>query len=138
MKKTTFFFKAAGVAVLFCLAAVAYTGYQTNQVNAAKERCEAESAALQKGAVSKEAGQWKVSLLCDPAELYKNSWEPNFVRPPGAQGELLTAYQRQRSSDLPTILYILAFLVAVVGVIPAVWYFLLARLSEVAAAVRRR
>lgn len=77
-------------------------------------------------------------LTCDPWELYRASQDPTTIMPAGAHADVLTVYnEKDKNNDWLVYSYMLALLVFLIGAIPAAWYFMLARLAEVAAAVRR-
>lgn len=76
-----------------------------------------------------------IGLECEPKELYQASLTEGFpmaahYRPVAA------AYYNTQSSRFMELAYWLAFFILFIGSLPAIWYFLIRRLKEVAAAVR--
>jgi hypothetical protein len=136
-----FFLRAVALAVALSGIGFGYLQYEHSRTATLQSKCEAQSKkemdafnAQQKD----KTGPWTMyqsaGLTCDPSKLYMDT--PYSTTLPGVQGELLTAY-REESSRTENVFYGIAFFIVFIGTLPAIWYFFLARLSEVAAAVRR-
>lgn len=143
MKSTSrFFLKAVTAALLLSSAGFAYSEYKQSRTHAIQRECEAESAKiLAKFEVEKAKNPALnpfdfLPKVCEPYELRKASSERNGEIPSGVEGRLLLA-SLDEQNEVPSLLNAIAALVLVVGSLPAIWYFLLARLAEIAAAVRR-
>ena len=136
-----FFLKAVALAVALSGIGVGYSQYKHSSTTALQSKCEAESQkemAAFNAQQKDETGPWKMyqsaGLDCDPSRLYLDTSYSTTLH--GVQGKLLAAY-REEVNRTENVFYCIAFFIILIGTLPAVWYFLLARLSEVAAAVRR-
>lgn len=136
-----FFVKAVALALALSGAGFGYSNYKHSKTAALQSKCEAEGQRQMKAfnAERKEqTGPWTMyqtaGMTCDPWKLYMDT--PSSATLHEAQEELLAAYREQRNG-VDSVLYGIAFLIALIGTVPAIWYFLLARLAEIAAAVRR-
>lgn len=142
MKSTTsFFLKAALVALVLYGTGFCSSIYREHRTATAKSKCEDVGRkqveafnAAQKGKI----GPWTIyqsgPLNCDPLRLYTDTAYSDIL--PGAQGELLEAY-RGEQSGIDNTMYGFAIFALFIGIIPMSWYFFLARLREVASAIRR-
>lgn len=137
-----FFLKAVVVAVVLSSVGFGYSHYLHRKTATLQSKCKAdgkgEMAEFKARLTKENAGPWTAyqtdPLVCDPDKLYMNNLD--WPVPPGIQGELVKAYLDEDNKVVPA-LYGIALLVMLIGILPAGWYFLLARLGEVAAAIRR-
>lgn len=139
---SSFFWKSLGIAALLTGCGFAYSGYTAGKLASAQQKCEAESQSRMNAfnaQHAKETGPWSIyqtsGATCDPSKLYMDT--PYGEVPDGAQGELLTAY-RDEIGNTENVFYGVAFLILIIGITPVIWYFFLARLAEIATAVRRK
>ncbi len=70
------------------------------------------------------------SLVCVPADLSENATLP------GVQGKIVTAYHDKREFEDNKAAHLFALALVILGILPAAWYFFLARLRELASAIR--
>jgi hypothetical protein len=136
----SFFLKAAALALVLSGAGFGYSQYMHNRTRTVQSKCEAygkSEIAEFNARLAKETGApWMGDpLVCDPSQLYYDTTHSSVL--PGVQGELLTAY-REEKNGVASVIYVIAFLIILIGVLPACWHFFLARLSEFAAAIRRK
>lgn len=132
-------------AALIAAGGKAYTSHIEAQLPEAIAECETESKRerenfeTRRAANGGDSGPWGKfrieGLVCDPGELYRARFEPNYKEPPGAQGKLVRAYDASLTGYEEGA-YALAALCIFIGSLPGIWYFLLRRLSEIAAAIR--
>jgi arginine/lysine/ornithine decarboxylase len=143
MKSTMgFFLKAAVLALVLSVVAFGYSHYMHSKTATLQSKCEADgksemaefNARLKKEMVGPWTAYQSDPLDCDPFKLYVNSRDAEALT--GIQGEIVKAYMEEQNQVAPA-LYGIAFLIMFIGVVPVCWYFLLARLREVAAAIRR-
>lgn len=137
-----FFWKSVAVAVLLTISGFGYSGYMQHKLSTTQRTCETESQAKMatiNAQRAKESGPWTeyqtAEFTCDPSKLDADVSLGEDT--PGIQGELLRAYH-DANSNTQNIFYGIALLTVLVGVLPAFWYFFLARLTEIATAVRRK
>lgn len=145
MSPLRFFLLSLCAAALIAVGGKAYMSYIEAQLPKAIAECESESKRerekfeAQRAAIGDDSGPWGKfrleGLVCDPRELYRARFEPNYKEPPGVQGKLVRAYDASLTGYEEGA-YTLAVLCIVIGSLPGIWYFLLRRLSEIAAAVR--
>lgn len=137
-----FFLKAAVLSLVLSGAAAGYSHYMHSKTAALQSKCEADGnsgmAELNARLAKETAGPWTLyqndPLVCEPFKLYLNSRDSEAT--PGIQGDIVKAYMEEQNQVAPA-LYGIAFLVFLIGVAPVCWHFLLARLREIAAAIRR-
>ena len=142
MKPTTrFFLKAVALAIVLISAGFTYAQYKHSRTATLQRNCELESQREMSTFNSRQAdqsGPWKMyqtaGATCDPHKLWLDT--PYGTVLPGLQGELLNAYSEERGG-IENALYGFAALIMFIGALPAIWYFFLARLAEIAAALRR-
>lgn len=136
-----FFLKAAALAILLCTIGFSLSLYRQSRLTTAQTNCEVEGRKhmeafniSQKG----QTGPWTTyqtdPINCDPPQLFKQADYSDVL--PGVQGELLRAYLSERSG-IDEKFYGWAAFVLFIGVLPICWYFFLARLRELASAIRR-
>lgn len=95
----------------------------------AVDNCETED----KEHAAKHPGTWGsyFCLVCTPSDLINGE-----TVPPGTQGAVVVAYKAKLAFNDGAVHYIIACALVVLGALPAIWYFLLRRIREIAAAVR--
>jgi hypothetical protein len=96
------------------------------------ENCQREAKA---DALTPKAKEFDLVLDCEPGSLTADSFKVGYVRPRGAQGEIVDAQRAlwNHSIDAYAIAAISVFFFCA---IPWCWYFLLRRLREVSDAIR--
>ena len=142
MRSTTrFFCKAAAAGLLIATAGAIYSAYMHNKTAKLQRSCEATSQrdiARVSAEGAKNPGPWSrysyAGLVCDPEQLSSDA--VSGMVPPGVQGELLSAFRDERNETEKSF-YAIAVLILFIGWLPTIWYFFLARLAEIAGAVRR-
>lgn len=134
-----FFLVCAGIAAMLAASGLAYSLFLESRLSkavaACEERSKLEVATWQKRAPNTMEGPWQkftfAGLACSPSELISTYGELHAV-----QNEVIAAYRAKHSFEYGAVLYVLAMLCVLVGVLPVCWYFLLRRIREVAAAIR--
>ena len=123
--------------------ATGYAEYNSHVLARLVAKCEAENAevakrqrdSLQPGSVvssTKPWDAWEFSpLVCDPASLSVSQADKY---PPGIQRDIVATARREFYD--PTRMLAIAVLIAAASALPWLWYFLLRRVSELAAAFR--
>ena len=145
MSPLRFFLQSLCAAALIAVGGKAYMSYIEAQLPKAIAECESESKRQaedfegRRAANGGDSGPWSgfkfVGLVCDPRELYRARFEPNYKEPPGVQGRLVRAYDASLTGYEEGA-FALAVLCILIGSLPGIWYFLLRRLAEIAAAIR--
>lgn len=127
-----------------------YAGYLGRQLSKAVSACETESkreVSDAKHALPESVTTGSVDgiprdavkfdgLVCDPIALAEAVDVNGAKPPPGTQERVLLAYRKVLSSETDEGGELFAAVFIAIGLIPTFWYFFLARLREVAAAIR--
>lgn len=82
--------------------------------------------------------QKSLGFTCDPDELTTISFRRDIKVLQAGPGQVLAAYRSKNAAPRPEVAYAMAVIVLGIGSVPALWYFLLRRLGEIANAVRRK
>lgn len=125
-----FFFGAVITALVIMVGSGLYaTHLRTYDLPNAVAACENQSRAYPEPA----PGQLRVVLICDPESL-RNLYRPGEAVGTNVQGQVLKTDQRITLAN--TLGFTFGFWTILIGAVPAVWYFFLARCAELAAAFR--
>lgn len=138
MKSSTkFFLRASALAIVLSIGAFGYSTYRDNRLESVTKQCELQLDSRDVSLASTVSQEYQGAVdTCNVFDLMEAADKGFVVAPQSAQGQLLAEY-RTRDRDISDYVYICAFFLLMIGAVPTAWYFLLARLSEVAAAVRR-
>lgn len=134
MKPARFFLLFVALAAVSGMVDAVWQKRLDAQVAKVEQRCRSESdEAIGKFDKEKDAqSPWKLSpMVCDKTLVSSTQHEAV-----GIQKEVVDAHMARRDHFYPGFLVAGALLL--IGSVPAVWYFLLRRISEVADAVRGR
>lgn len=136
MKNSTrFLIRASTIGIFFLVVGYGYETYTDNAFVSALSRCQQEMAADSSVSLTVPPEHRDSVRSCNFFQLEEIG--PHRVTAPNSvHGELMSAY-RSSMSQIPDYLYVGALIFLMIGALPTLWYFALARLSEVAAAVRR-
>lgn len=105
-----------------------------DNLRVAVENCEHEGKGLLK---DEQLKGLKFQLICEPNTLTKDLYKVDYVKPPGAQGQVVDAQQVlwRHSPDAYAVVAVAVFMLFS---IPWLWYFFLHRLREISDAIRGR
>ncbi|MEI7443391.1 MAG: hypothetical protein WCK28_00735 [Burkholderiales bacterium] len=148
MRPPRFFLISFGLAAVVAGAQLGYALHLDAQVERARSACiargerDAAEERAKQASPDAEKGPWTGykldTMVCSDDLLRLEPDARNLSRTPGmGEQKLLLLALVERNQHAP-LGYLLAGIIAAVGCMPALWYFLLRRLAEVADAVRGR
>lgn len=152
-----FFLAFVGFALLAIAGGYSHSAYLGADLGRAITACEEQRAREQEGRQTtenrtadaavrevrepgQENGPWdkykQAPLVCDAEWLYGISLLPDAAEATGVQRYIILAYRAKVYDSSPSIGFMLAAVLLIVGSVPVIWYFFLRRVGELAAAVR--